>query len=97
MSPGLKWKGVSIYNDSFSEVVNEKVSITKPMLLLKRTNQNNYSFIFTKVIHSDYNQYKVKQMFYDTINFYFGLSRTFPIVKNSCLQHYVHVFNKNIY
>ena len=29
--------------------------------------------------------------------FYFELSGTFPIVKNNCLEHYVNVFNKNIF
>ena len=49
---------------------------------------------------------KTKQIIYDMINFikqmlirifYFELSGTFPTVKNNCLQHYVNVFNKNIY
>ena len=31
------------------------------------------------------------------IKFYFELSATFPIVENNDLQHYVNVFNKNIY
>ena len=40
---------------------------------------------------------KVKQIIYDIINFYFELLRVFSIVKNNRLQHYVNVFNKNIY
>ena len=40
---------------------------------------------------------KVKQIIYDIINFYFELLGVFSIVKNNRLQHYVNVFNKNIY
>ena len=43
-------------------------------------------------------QYKVKIKFTTWSIFnYFELSGTFSIAKNNCLQHYVNVFNKNIY
>ena len=39
--------------------------------------------------------YKIKQIIYVMISFYFKLSGIFPIFKNDCLQH-VNISTKNI-
>ena len=41
--------------------------------------------------------YEIKQIIYDMINVCFKLLRSFPAVKNDCLQHYVNISTKKIY
>ena len=58
-------------------------------------NIRNKYFVINLIKRHVQKKYKVKQIIYDMITFYFKLSGTFPIVKNNCLQQFVIIFSKN--